>query len=83
MAPDPRAERGALPQTGGLWKGGPRAALRGLLVKLVRSQREANSQWKSESSFHSADILIEQQPHIKRSESTTIIPFHMVFPSSA
>lgn len=61
MAPDPRAERDALPQTDGLWTGGPRAALRGLLVMVVRSQREANSQWKSEFSLFSADILLEQR----------------------
>lgn len=53
MAPDPRAarERGAPPQTGGLWTGGPRVASRGLLVKVARSPREANSQWKSEFGF--------------------------------
>lgn len=64
MAPDPRAERDALPQTDGLWIGGPHAALRGLLVKVVRSQREANSQWKSEFSLCSAAILLEQKAQV-------------------
>lgn len=61
MAPDPRAarEKGAPPQTDGLWTGGPLAASRGPLVMLARSLRVANSQWRSEFSFQLAGVLIE------------------------
>lgn len=31
---------------------------------VVRSQREANSQWKSEFSLYSADILLEQKAQV-------------------
>lgn len=52
MAQDPRVEMAALPQTDGQWTGGHHAASRGLLAKVVRGQKEANSLWRSKLGFH-------------------------------
>lgn len=58
MAQDPRVEMAALPQTGGQWTGGHHAALRGLLAKAVRDQKEANSLWRSKFGFQCGVVLV-------------------------